>query len=140
MLEIAAITGALGGLKTATDLLKGIRDGIKSKRMKLDEVDSRISEAYDHVVEAKAALIEAKDEISRMQGELAKLRDIRDGFDLRDNVFWRKGTKDAYCPFCLGANETAVPLLDQGGTWYCGIHDRVFAPRSAPEPGIQVWH
>ena len=135
MFEIAVITGALGGLKTASDLIKTMRDGVKSKQMKLDEVDSRISEVYDHVVEAKAALNDAKDEISRLQAELSKLKDFEENYELRDNMYWRKGTNDAYCPLCLKDKQKAVPLQNKGEDlgWHCGIHNKTF--RRTPTPG-----
>jgi chromosome segregation ATPase len=121
MFEITVITGALGGLKTASDLLKTLRDGIKSKQIKLDEVASRISEAFDHIVEAKAALNDANDEISRLQAELTKLKDL-DNYELRDNAYWRSGF--AYCPKCLKIDLKAVPL----NNLYCGKHDESFLP------------
>lgn len=129
MLEITVITGALGGLKTAGELLKAVRDGIKSKQMKLDDVPGQISEAYSHLIEAKTVLTEAKDEISRLQAELAKLKDFVENYELRDNVYWRKGTRDAYCPLCMGDKQKAVPLQNKGLLgWRCGIHDVSFHP------------
>jgi hypothetical protein len=122
MFDLAIITGALGGLKTASDLIKNVRDGVKSRQMKLDEVDSRISEVYNHIVDAKAALNDAKDEITVLRAEVAKLKDLEEGFEFRDNAYWRKDI--AYCPKCLKIDGKPVPL----NNLYCGKHDESFLP------------
>jgi chromosome segregation ATPase len=122
MFNLAVITGALGGLKTASDLIRNVRDGVKSKQMKLDEVDSRISEVFDHIVEAKVALNDAKDEITLLRAELAKLKDLEEGYEFRDNAYWRDGV--AYCPKCLKIDGKHVPL----NNLYCGKHDETFLP------------
>lgn len=93
---LAEIATGLGALKTGADLTWTLRDGLKSGDIKRDEIASRIGEIYNIIVDSKAALIDAKDEISRLQDELLRLRDVRENFELRDNVFWRKGTTDAY--------------------------------------------
>lgn len=127
---LTEIGTGLSGLKTATELLRALRDGIKAGHLKADELSSRIGEIYDNIIDSKSALTDAKEEISRLQNELTKLTNIRDDFELRDNVFWRKGTRDAYCPLCLGADQKAVPLYHNGIAWHCGIHDKYFNPRS----------
>jgi hypothetical protein len=121
------IVAGLSGLKTAADLTRTLREALKSSQLKPDEISGRIGEIYDYIVDSKDALIDAKEEIVRLQDEITKLRDIGDNFELRDNVYWRKGTRDAYCPLCLGATGRAVPLQKTSGEiWYCGIHEKWF--------------
>jgi hypothetical protein len=140
MPDMNIVTG-LSGLKAAAELIRTLRDGLKSGQMKPDEIAGRIGEIYDYIVDSKDALIDAKDEIVRLQEEISNLKNVSDNFELRDNVYWRKGTKDAYCPLCMGATGKAVPLQFTGRTgWYCGIHNKWFEPPASPEwTGIEIF-
>ena len=93
-----------------------MRDGIKSKQMKLDDVPGQISEAYSHLIEAKTVLTEAKDEISGLQAELAKLKDFVENYELRDNVYWRKGTQSmvhiAHCVWAISKRQSHFRTKD----------------------------
>jgi hypothetical protein len=126
---LTGITTALGGLKTAGDLAKSVREGVKASKIKPDEVARQISEIQDLIMDGKDALNNSKDEIVRLKGELAKLTDLQDNFEFRDNVYYRKGTNVAYCPLCLKADHKLVPLTDYGDQClYCAIHKHTFEP------------
>ncbi len=115
MEPLTTITAALGGLKTAGDLARSVRDGVKGKKIKPDEVATQISEIQDLIMNGKDALNSAKDEIVRLRGEVAKLTYLQESnFELKDNVYFRKGTNIPYCPLCLTADRKAVPLTDYG--------------------------
>jgi len=126
---LTGITAALSGLKTAGDLAKSVRDGVKDRKIKQEEVATQIREIQDLIMDGKDALNNAKDEIVRLQGEVAKLTDLQDNFEFTDNVYFSKKTRVAYCPLCLTVDHKAVPLADYGDQClYCVIHKHTFEP------------
>src|SRR6185437_3614511 len=108
------IAGGLSALKTSTDLLRSLRDRLKSGEAKGEEVIGRIGEIYDYIVESKDALVDAKDEIYALK---EKLR-ARNKYEYRFNVLWRKGDDGKYigpfCPICKG-NDKEMPLRPAPG-------------------------
>ena len=130
MSVIPAISATLTGLKTASDLTTRLREALGSGEVKLDEVLARIIELQGFISDGRTALIDVQEEIHakneeirRLNEQLRALHDIRDNYELRQGVYVRKGTQDAYCPLCLGANNKAVPLMKDGDGWTCGIHN-----------------
>jgi hypothetical protein len=64
------IATGLSALKTSTDLLRALREKLKSGEVKGEEVIGRIGEIYDYIVESKDALVDAKDEIYALKEKL----------------------------------------------------------------------
>jgi len=116
------IAVGLSALKTSTDLLRALREKLKSGEVKGEEVIGRIGEIYDYIVESKDALVDAKDEIYALR---EKLR-AKNQYEHRFNVLWRKGDDGKYigpfCPVCNG-NGKEMPLRPAPGydttkDWY----------------------
>jgi hypothetical protein len=146
---LTEIGAGLSALKTGADLTRALREGIKSGRLKPDEIASRIGEIYDSIVDSKAALADAKEEISRLHDELRKIKvavELEESFIFRHGVYWKtyevlslrtdpEGERikemqyeGPYCPLCKDADQKPVHLKGDGnmqdGTalWYCEIH------------------
>ena len=64
------IATGLSALKTGTDLLRVLRDRLKSGEVKGEEVIGRIGEIYDYIVDSKDSLVDAKDEIHDLKEKL----------------------------------------------------------------------
>jgi hypothetical protein len=131
------LTG-LATLKTASELATGLRDALKSRDVKLDEVAARLIEIQDLIVDGRGALIEAQEQLIGKSEELADLRRqvvefqaaIREKEALKylHGAYWRtfevdKGETDPdgnsyveirydgpFCPTCNDADGKAVRL------------------------------
>jgi hypothetical protein len=156
------IVVALSGLKTAADLTRMLRDGLKSGQVKTNEAAARIGDIYDAIVDSKDALNDAKDEIVRLQDEVKKLNKAADeehSFTFEHGVYWktsevqtsrREGPEQTpvreiryhgpFCPLCKDVNQQAVHLKHDGimqdGTqhiWFCEVHKSDYiAPTMQP--------
>jgi hypothetical protein len=108
------IVAGLSALKTSTDLLRSLKERLKSGEVKGEEVIGRIGEIYDYIVESKDALITAKDEIYELKEKLS----ARTMYEHRFNVLWRKGDDGKYvgpfCPICKGDGKE-MPLRPAPG-------------------------
>jgi TolA-binding protein len=123
---------ALSALKSAADLIGAFRNAVKNRALKPDEVSAEILKIQELVSDARSGLIEAQEEIARLNGEirsldeqLAALRDLKDNYEFRDNMYWRKGTGEGpFCQTCMDADKKVVRLLDHGRCWFCSVHQR----------------
>ncbi len=116
--EMSIATG-LAGLKTATELLRGLRETLKADEVKPDEIAGRVGEIYDYIVDSKDALINAKDEIANLSDELRALQarqDLKDRLRYDGQVWWLKegSTEMAVCPVCYGDKHKILPLTNVG--------------------------
>jgi hypothetical protein len=103
------IATGLSALKTSTDLLRALRDRLKSDDVKREEVIGRIGEIYDYIVESKDALVDAKDEIHQLKDKLRN----KTMYEHRFNAVWRRIDEGGYigpfCPICH-ADGKDIPL------------------------------
>lgn len=145
------IASALGSLKTAVDLTRGLRDGLKSGKVKLADAAAHIGEIYDHIVDSKDALNDAKDEIARLREQVEKLTKAAEeehSFTFEHGVYWktfqietsrREGPEQTpiveiryrgpFCPLCKDVDGKTVHLRQDGAMqdgvrliWYCDVH------------------
>jgi hypothetical protein len=107
-----AMTAVLAKTKAAYDMARAIASApgaVREADLKLKIVD--ITEA---LADARSALLDAREEIDRLN---ARVRELERGDDPRsrvvekDGVYWpREGTGGPYCPACLHASNTLMPL------------------------------
>lgn len=124
------IATALGVLKTAWDLTVNVRDEAKTRKLKPEEVLERILEIQHLLADARSGLVEAQEEIARLkgtirglEGQLTNIQDLKDNFEFRDNMYWRKGAEEGpFCPTCVDADKRLVRLLDCCGHYECRVH------------------
>ena len=99
-LTIAGGLGAgLSSLKTAADLLKLVREGLKSGEIKQDELAGRIGEIYDCIGDSKDSLLNAKEQIQNLNEEVRDLKaQLKQRAEMKhaEGVYW---TRDDG-PFC----------------------------------------
>jgi hypothetical protein len=114
-MSLTTIAAGLSGLKSAADMTKALRDGLKAGSIKADEIAGRIGEIYDYITDSKAALVDAQEEIHSLKTELHGLR--RDALVfLEGDVNWEKRADQKYdgplCPACWGLSQKRVPLTE----------------------------
>src|SRR5947207_7655935 len=126
---------ALAGLKTASELTTRLREALKSRDVKLDEVVARIIEIQDMISDGRTALIDAQDELLRKTAETQNLKEqIRKleaaaaterSFRFNDGVYWQSVAHDQgmkhpdgnellsvhwegpFCPMCKDVDHKA---------------------------------
>jgi len=137
-----AITTALGGLKTATDLATGMRKALAAHELKLEEVPGKIMELQGFIMDSRTALGNAEDELrakkqihqletdnAELRGQLAKKAQGRK----HDNAAWKvleDGTEEGpYCPNCWEKSghfiQGAEGAINDGyQAFFCGEHGK----------------
>jgi hypothetical protein len=134
------VTG-LSFLKTASDLIKGIKESLAARDVKPNEVLDRIIEIQNLISDGRVAVIDAQeqlaeknrtiqalqDEIRRLQEQLSKRRQGH----VHDNAVWRvldEGVEEGpYCPNCFEKTGTFIqphrgPLNDGLVSFFCTDH------------------
>jgi hypothetical protein len=125
------ITG-LSGLKSAAEMTKALRDGIKSGQIKADEIAGRIGEIYDYIIDSKAALVDTQEEVQALRAQIQSFNDEK---EFRDSltfdpvgIYRRKapaGNDELYCSACLDEHNKRVRLTGGSpgkGFACCHIH------------------
>jgi hypothetical protein len=139
------ISTGLHALKTSTDLLRLLRERLKSGEVKGEEVIGRIGEIYDYIVESKDALVDAKDEIYALKDKLR----ARSQYEHRFSVLWRKGDNGSFvgpfCPICNGDGKEMplrpAPGYDQSKDYFnmaCNVHHQAASMRPSTPVTYQV--
>jgi hypothetical protein len=131
------ILAGMSGLKTGIDLLRSLRDALKSGHLAPDEVAGRIAEIYDFIVDSKDALVDAKDEIQALKDKIRSLEDTADlhkRVRFHDQAVWKAGDKDfeegPFCPVCWSLNSKLVrPTIwdsraEDSIAFMCQVHDK----------------
>lgn len=123
------LVGALGSLKAASDIVRGI--SAASTSLEKAELKLRIAELADLLVGARMAVVEAQEEIISLRAQVAALRaraDDRSKLVKRGNVYFFNedaGESGPYCPRCCESTHTRMPVtkLPAGfaalGTYQC---------------------
>ena len=102
MLDMATMGAALGSLKTIVDLTKNANDAQLALK-----ISSEVAQIQGRLLDVQQQALALQAENQELKATLHALTDIRDNYELRERVNFRKGTQDAYCPLCLGANNKA---------------------------------
>jgi hypothetical protein len=139
------IAAGLSGLKSATDLIRALRDGLKAGTIEQDQLSGRIGEIYDYIVDSKDALVDAKDAIETLKDELKRLKDVSEldsrlQFDGRVRWLTVDDKWDGpFCPICWEQSRQLVRLEHgrahqdpKDASFNCNIHCRLFATELKP--------
>ena len=155
------IISGLAGLKTASELVRIVRDAAKTGTLKPDEFAGRVGEIYDYIVDSKDALVEAKNRIQDLESQLAAkngTKQIDSELDHDGYVYWRNhlDTKRSgpYCTYCWGKDDRLIPLrripdglyyedTKPSNRYHCVAHGDFYvptgeSPRQRPQPISRV--
>ena len=123
--EFAAVSSALGALKTITSIAKNVNS---------IELNDKIIELQQSILDMQTGMTGLADENRALKHEIEevnRLGDISDDMEyVEDGGFYiRKSEKAAgktipYCPACWKVDKSDVPLNPQGGrgVFRCNVH------------------
>jgi len=131
--------------KNALDIVKGVREALKHKKLTDEEMRDYLETLQDKLVDVKTALADADDErreLKRQLDEAARKADFGSEFRFEHGVYWRDHYP--YCPVCWDVRRDPVRLsgpvwrvfVSSGKVPYnCPIDKSDFAlPRNLPVP------
>jgi len=129
-----SISTTLAGLKTASELTVRLREALKSRDVKLDEVAARIIEVQDLISDGRTALIDAQEELltanrenQKLKDELKQERTLKADYLFRENMYWHRETNEGpFCSTCFDSDRKLVRLTDFDGSFYCVLHKQSF--------------
>ena len=107
------IAAGMATLKTAFELTRSLKDGLKTGQITGEEVAGRIGEIYDYIGDSKAALSEAKDEIQILKQKVSELEtelNRRLSMKFAYGAYWTR-EDGPFCPLCWDAQNKPVRLL-----------------------------
>ena len=137
------IATGLSAVKTAVDLLTGLRDALTTRELKPHEIQSRIAEMQDLLLNARMALLDAKEEEATLKSritELERVRDISKDFEYEEGVYWHRGYP--YCVNCWDSDRKPIRLegpyriantqSSEYRQWTCPIHKTKYYLKRMP--------
>ena len=116
MPDIAAITAAIGGLKTATEVARFLRDTVQA--FKTADLKLRVAELVDGLATAKFSLSEIQDTLAAKDAEIRRLTEalkLKDEVTRYQDAYYRKDPDgkalgDPYCSFCFETKSLLVHI------------------------------
>jgi RNA-splicing ligase RtcB len=120
--DFTSVTAALGGLKTATELAKLIKESDLSldkaeTKLKLAELIGALADVKLDVVNVQEKLSAAETQIKELEAELQVKGTIR----WREPLYWlegQAGTDGPFCQHCYDSGRKLVRLQGNGEGWY----------------------
>jgi hypothetical protein len=129
-MDPATITAALGALRATFAAIGEFRKLLNDGKVKTQQVNDLILQIQNSLLHAQEGLLQSQvqvadltAEINTFKRQLANLQEVRENYEFRDNMCWRKGTGEGpFCPTCLQGDHKAVNLLDCSGHYECRVH------------------
>jgi hypothetical protein len=116
ILLMVTIASGLSSLSAAANLVKALREGLKSDQIKSDEIAGRVGEIYDYILDSKEALLNAKDDLGALEKKIRSLEhsaDLQKRVRFHDQAVWKvdssnDGEEGPFCPVCWSLNSKLV--------------------------------
>jgi len=149
-MDFGVLSGGLGSIKAATELVSMFRDSLKAGTIKPDEIAGRFADLYDYLLNAKDALIQSRDEIQALKTQIddRQKTDIIESQLEFDGIAYRRnhpdGTKTGpYCPSCWPLDRKLLPLSklpgDMVDQYKCSSHGSfIYEKTNKPSPFINT--
>lgn len=130
------IVSAIALTKNAFDIVKGVREALKQKKLTPDEMRDYLDTIQDKLVDVKTALADADEEnraLRRQIDELKRMADFGKDFQFMEGVYWCQNVP--YCPICWDIDRKTVRLSGPTGKstgfsdvhgWECCFHKTLF--------------
>ncbi len=111
-MSAGTVFSGISATNAGYNLLKVIKERLKSGDVKPDEIAGRIGELYDYIGEAKDSLVNAKEEINNLKDRIRVLESQskqRGEMKFADFAYW---TKDdgPFCQLCWDNEDRQVRL------------------------------
>jgi|WetSurMetagenome_2_1015567.scaffolds.fasta_scaffold31057_4 hypothetical protein len=122
-LVLMTVQGAAGLIVKLASLL----DSLKAKPKEVNDLiillQNSILDVQTGWLQAQGQIAALTTDISNLKRQLADLQDLKDNYEFRDNMCWRKGSGEGpFCPTCLQGDHKAVNLIDCFGHYECRTH------------------
>ena len=147
MLDIAAISTVLTSIKTATDIVKFIRESDKS----LEKAESKLklAELVNTLAAAKMQVVDIQEEITKKND---RIRELEEALETKDNVlrhydgYYRAGNDNKpigrpYCLSCWDQRHKLRELVQDHGDRFtnkCGSCGHKYPIRLTPNISVTV--
>ena len=143
------IAAGLSGLKAAAEMMKILRERLKTEDIKPDEIAGRIGEIYDYILDSKVALLDAHEEIAALKEQVRSLTTDALVF-LDGEVYWEKRSDDRYdgplCPVCWAIEHKRLPMVrdehrlhPEYVVYDCLVHQHGVVSRRVPKSVQERW-
>ncbi len=122
-MDIASISAALAGIKSATEIAKIIKDSGAS--LEQAEVKLQLADLISALADAKIEIANIREAVSEKEAQIKQLKQI---LDLKENIVWQKpyyfvvegDKKDGpYCQKCYDSKQQLIHLQGEEGWWQC---------------------
>ena len=122
-MDVASISAALAGIKSATDIAKIIKDG--SLSLEQAEVKFQLADLISALADAKIEIANIREVVSD-KDEL--IRTLNEKLSLKENMVWQKPYyfvmqgeyKDGpFCQKCYDGKQLLMRLQGEDGWWQC---------------------
>lgn len=127
MTDPQALVHALTAIRTATEIVKGLRAAEAS--FQKAELKLQIADLAEALAEARLNIVEVQEEILTLRRRVTDLEQekaTRESLDFRKDAYWRtldSGKEDGpYCARCFEADGKAIHMQDlRNGFHYCTV-------------------
>jgi len=121
----------MGLAKNALDIVRGVREALKQKKLTDEEMRDYLETLQDKLVHVKTALADADDERRSLLARIAELEryaDVGKDFKPAHGVYWY--ATYPYCPTCWDVDRKPVRLAGPAhrqfnshrDVWTCPLH------------------
>lgn len=140
-MEIAAITGALSGIKVASEIAKIIKNS--GTTLEAAEIKFKLAELIDALADAKIEIADFKELMSLKDDEINELKkELR----VQQKVVWNEPyyfiieDEDKQGPFCQRCHDVDQNLVRlqsprKNGYWKCGQCKNTYTDLNYKDPG-----
>jgi hypothetical protein len=133
MFDPTGISAALSSVKAILDILKNAKDAQLAM-----SISREVAGIQSQLLDVQQQALSLQNENQALKNQIQALTNLANDYELRHGVYFKKGTQDAYCPACFGANQKAVPLISYADVWQCSIHKDVSFPKPNGGPGFAL--
>lgn len=122
-MDIASISAALAGIKSATEIAKIIKDSGAS--LEQAEVKLQLADLISALADAKIEIANIREVVSEKE---TQIKQLNQKLELKENIVWQKpyyvvvsdDKKDGpYCQKCYDSKQLLMRLQGEEGWWQC---------------------
>lgn len=122
-MDIASISAALAGIKSATEIAKIIKDSGAS--LEQAEVKLKLAELIGALADAKIEIANIREDMSSKDGQI---KELHRKLEINENIVWQKpyyfivknDKKDGpFCQRCYDSKQQLIRLQGEEGWWQC---------------------
>lgn len=125
-MDLTTIATALGGIKTATDIARALKDIDGS--LQTAELKLKVAELIEALAEAKMSVVNVREQLEAKEEEIQRLiktKEIQGTIKYESPYYWISGSgsdRDGpFCQKCYDTEQALIRLQNNGsqGHWKC---------------------